>query len=987
MIQKNNFALNHQMVAKLSAALVVTISAVVLFGWHTSNAALVQVLPQFAPMQYNTALGFMLSGMAVYAHASTFNKTAFVLAALVFLLSAASLAQYIFGIDLRIDQAIMKSDITVQTSHPGRMAPNTAVCFMLTGLVIGLRQLFESQRFGFAAERVLILLSASLAVVALLGYLLEVETAYGWASLTRMALLASVGFILVNIGLFATTLGKRKAVDELRASTGWLAFASIAITMMAAISLSFEFEKNEAKSIKAELSQEALFIKNTLESALGARFLDLSRMAQRWEFQHQSPEIEWTEDAPQFLDEHADLLAVGYVGERYRTQWLERLNDDAQSISIRELIRQKSDQLRRQMADQVGGDIREPVGLVSEQGYFVAFLPMYFDGRADGFVVGVFDLDVLAKTEFSKNRFDNYVISLQRDGRSVFQTANLERDAARHWQISEALEFYDVAWSVQLWPKADFLRQSRPPLGEISIGAGILLSGLFLLLYRHGEAKRRQVAERAHNAAFLETVLNNVQDGIVACDADGNLSLFNNAAREFHGVGAKPIPADGWASEYDLYDTDGETALTKERIPLVRALNGERVAKQEIVIAPKGLPRRTLIARGAPLFGAHGEKLGAVATMHDVTAERAHAEKARRREKELELIFNNVPVRMWLKDDKNNIVRLNEPAARSMGVTVAEAEGASTYDLFSEHAKKYHDDDLEVINSGESKLGIIEEYAPAAGERGWVSTDKVPYFDAKTGERLVFVASSDITKLVEAREELSRSNIELEQFARVASHDLQEPLRKLTIFSGFLAEDLGDDLPGKAKADLDAIISSAERMRNLVKDMLSLSRISPTGLSLQPVDPHECAIAAIGSLAQRCREQGAIVVYDDLPSVIAEPTLLTQVYQNLAGNALKFVEKARAPRLKFSAERLNGNIVLSVEDNGIGVDPEHARKIFEPLSRLHSRKEYEGTGIGLAICKKTIESFGGKIWVEPAAGGGSCFKFSLKSAASMVSAA
>ena len=987
MNQKTSSAKHHQTIARLSAVSAIVLGVVVLFGWHASNTALVQILPHFAPMQYNTALGFLLAGIALYAHASSYKGIASSSAVLVFLIGAATLTQYIFGIDLRIDEAFMQHDITVKTSHPGRMAPNTALCFVLTGLVVGLHVLPIKARIGFMAERFLILLSASLAIVALLGYLLKVETAYGWASLTRMAVHTSVGFVVLNIGLFATTFGRRNVGQELKATTGWLVFASVAIIMVAAVSLSFEFGKNEETNIKAELGQEALLIKNGLESALGTRYLDLSRMAQRWTFRRGAPVIEWTDNARDFLGEHSDMLAVGYADGEFQTQWLERLRGDVSSVQFQELVHQYGERLRRQTTAQAGDGIRDPVGVASDQGYFFAFLPVYFDGRAGGFVVGVFDINALVATELSKAWFDKYGISLYHDGRPVFENAVPNPVGVDRWGVAESLEFYDVTWEVKVWPGAEFLRQSRSPLGAVSIGAGFLLSGLILLMYKHDEVKRRRVVERAHNAAFLETVLNNVQDGIVACDADGNLSLFNNAAREFHGVDAKAVPADGWASEFDLYEEDGKTALGKERIPLFRAYKGEQVSKQEMVIAPKGLPRRTLIARSAPLYGPHGEKLGAVATMHDVTAERAHAEKARRREKELELIFDNVPVRMWLKDDKNNIVRLNEPAARSMGVSVAEAEGASTYDLFPEHAKKYHDDDLEVINSGKRKLGIIEEYAPAAGERGWVSTDKVPYIDAETGERLVFVASNDITKLVEAREELRRSNVELEQFARVASHDLQEPLRKLTIFSGFLAEDLGDDISGKAKADLDAIVSSAERMRNLVKDMLSLSRISANGLSLKPVDPHECAAAAIGSLAQRCREQGAVVVYDDLPPVMAEPTLLTQVYQNLASNALKFAADDRAPRLKFSAAQSNGYVVLSVEDNGIGIEPEFAEKIFEPLARLHSRKKYEGTGIGLSICKKTVESFGGKIWVERAAGGGSCFKFSLKSAASMVSAA
>ncbi|WP_373236462.1 PAS domain-containing protein [Cohaesibacter celericrescens] len=517
------------------------------------------------------------------------------------------------------------------------------------------------------------------------------------------------------------------------------------------------------------------------------------------------------------------------------------------------------------------------------------------------------------------------------------------------------------------------------------------IGGIIISIEDIDDQKQASI-ELEQSRHFLEAVLENIQEGIVACDAQGALSIFNTASREFHGLERAPIRPEEWANHYDLYEADGITPLRKERIPLYRALMGELVESQEIVIAAKGHARRQIVATASQMLDSDNKLLGAVVSMQDVTKERIaeagwrdaearygaifhhsfqlcslldqdgivleindtaidflglerdqlvgrhladndcwqfdeatvirlqdawnrakHGEFVRyelqiqaqnghkvpidfsikpvsdnsgniirfiaegrdisdkkesetllklvtdnlpflvtyidldlkfrfvnqtgaewynlpagsvvnkdaaevldrqqllglkknlaqmklgndvtiereiaypdgktrnvqviysaecdlageirgviviaiditdrklaenqlkRNKSELELILNNVPMRIFYKDDNNTILRLNEPAAQSMGMSVADAEGRNTFDLFPEFAQKYLDDDLEVITSGEATLGIVEEYTPKDGPRGWCRTDKVPYTDPATGEQFIFVASSDIT--------------------------------------------------------------------------------------------------------------------------------------------------------------------------------------------------------------------------------------------------
>ena len=231
-------------------------------------------------------------------------------------------------------------------------------------------------------------------------------------------------------------------------------------------------------------------------------------------------------------------------------------------------------------------------------------------------------------------------------------------------------------------------------------------------------------------------------------------------------------------------------------------------------------------------------------------------------------------------------------------------------------------------------------------------------------------------QLERANRQLESKNAELDQFTYVASHDLQEPLRKVTAFSGILRQDLGQNLSERAEKDLGFIVDAAKRMQKLVQDLLALSRSGRVAMKVESISLDRCADQAIDSLAIRMKESQGQIIRDELPQVWGDRTMLTQLYQNLLSNALKFAAADR-PQIRLTAERGEEQLILGVQDNGIGIEPRYAEQIFAPFKRLHGRGEYEGTGIGLAICCKTVERHGGKIWVESTPGNGAHFKFTL----------
>jgi PAS domain S-box-containing protein len=228
-----------------------------------------------------------------------------------------------------------------------------------------------------------------------------------------------------------------------------------------------------------------------------------------------------------------------------------------------------------------------------------------------------------------------------------------------------------------------------------------------------------------------------------------------------------------------------------------------------------------------------------------------------------------------------------------------------------------------------------------------------------------------------AAEDLKRSNEELEQFAYVASHDLQEPLRMVIGFLNLLEERYKPQLDENATKYINFAVDGARRMSQLISDLLAYSRVEHIGANIQPVDLNKILGSATANLRNSIQESSAQITNDELPTVPGNSTRLTQLFQNLMGNAIKFRREGVPPQIHIGCRMERDHWLLSVKDNGIGVAPEYKDKIFMIFQRLHGREKYPGTGIGLAICKKIVERHGGSIWIESNSGEGSAFFFTL----------
>jgi PAS domain S-box-containing protein len=336
-------------------------------------------------------------------------------------------------------------------------------------------------------------------------------------------------------------------------------------------------------------------------------------------------------------------------------------------------------------------------------------------------------------------------------------------------------------------------------------------------------------------------------------------------------------------------------------------------------------------------------------------------------------------------DERGIVESLNPAAERLFGYGADEIIGKNVSWLMPRPYQEEHDRYLErYVGTGDKRvIGISREVAGLRKD-GTTFPMHLAVSEVRFGDRRVFTGiARDITErkqaeldLVRRTKELARSNVELEQFAYVASHDLQEPLRMMGSFAQLLARRYQSHLDATAREFISFIVDGAERMQRLIDDLLAYSRVGTGREALETFECESLVERAIANLKQSIDETGAAVTHDPLPRVWADPGQMVQLFQNLIGNAIKYRGVA-PPIVHIGAERQGQEWVISVRDNGIGFDPKHAERIFMMFQRLHTPQEYPGTGIGLAICKKIIERHGGRIWAESNPGRGSTFFVAL----------
>jgi PAS domain S-box-containing protein len=470
--------------------------------------------------------------------------------------------------------------------------------------------------------------------------------------------------------------------------------------------------------------------------------------------------------------------------------------------------------------------------------------------------------------------------------------------------------------------------------------------------------------------------------GILLVDGSGEVSAWSLSAERILGYPESDVLGRSWSTVLAA-DPDARSAL--ERLAATAADGG--VAEDEVgLVRHDGalLPARITVT--AMQEGSGGEPLFGV-TIRDLSERRAMEAALRDAQARFDGIISISTDAIVSVDEGQRIVFFNQGAEQTFGYGAEEVIGMPLEMLIPQRFRDDHHQEV-------SGFGRSPVRARRMGERGQISGLRKDgeEFPAEAsisrymlgGKRIFTAVLRDSTERQRTEEalarqaaELARSNSDLEQFAYVASHDLQEPLRMVASYTQLLGRRYADRLDDDAREFIGYAVDGVTRMQSLINDLLAYSRVGTRGDEFAETDTSAVLARVLATLGAAIEENDAVVSFDALPTIRADAGQLAQLFQNLIANAIKFRRPEVAPRVHIGAERQERGWLFSVRDNGIGIGPEYADRIFVIFQRLHSRSEYPGTGIGLSICKKIVERHGGEIRMESTPGEGTTFLFDI----------
>lgn len=558
---------------------------------------------------------------------------------------------------------------------------------------------------------------------------------------------------------------------------------------------------------------------------------------------------------------------------------------------------------------------------------------------------------------------------------------------------------YGRTWTFDVWSTKSFRANvdTTQPLTILFAGLiiDVLLIGLFLLISSASRKALRLADEMTLDLENLRLAADVNQIGTWDFDPNTGDVQCDDAMYRLYGRDRNTFSATYQAWLHSLHPDDRDSC----EAAFQAALTGESTFDCEFrVIRPSGIVRH-ISAKAVVFFDEAGRPVRMLGANSDIT-ERKHAacelESTRRLQSAIQ---NAAGVAIIATDPQGTIVVFNDAAQKMLGYSKDEMIDQANPGVFHDSDEvKARANELSEEFGCEVPAGfevfVIKARQSESEQREWTyirkDGSKFPVLLTVTALRdqegkitgyLGIAADISERKLAQERIEkantsLARSNEELAQFAYVASHDLQEPLRKVNSFCELLEEDCGNELSDDAKLYMSYIIDGGRRMRTLIQDLLAYSRVESEARRLSRVDANETLQYAIDNLSEAIRESNAQITYAPLPIAEADPGQLAQLFQNLIGNAIKY-RGDKDPCVHISGEVRGSRCIYSIEDNGIGIESSYREQVFGVFKRLHNRSKYEGTGIGLAICKRIVDRVDGQIWIESSASGGSIFRFEI----------
>jgi PAS domain S-box-containing protein len=491
---------------------------------------------------------------------------------------------------------------------------------------------------------------------------------------------------------------------------------------------------------------------------------------------------------------------------------------------------------------------------------------------------------------------------------------------------------------------------------------------------------KRFELELMESKAFTEAVLETIDIGILVLNAEGKLKFYNKATRDLHNLPGWDIAPEHWDRYVALYDQDGTTRLLPENMPSRKSLNGEEAKDVEITIKQHSGAVMHVVASASPIKGPGGQLLGTVVAIDDISAMKKAQRALEASERRFRGIFNSTFQIIGFLEPDGTLLEANQTSLDFAALRAEEVVGRKFWEGYWWQISESTQSTLRE-NIGRAARGEVVNYEVEIWDHDknpvTILFNLKPLTDAAGTVVAIIAEGRPIQEMVDARAALLRKNQELEDFAYIAAHDLNEPLRKIGSFMQLLKSKYSDKLDDVGVRYVDLAVDGARRMSTLIDDLLDYAKVGSENVPFEKVPTEELLREVLSLQKSVVSEKDALISWDSLPVVVGQKTPLRLLFQNLIGNGLKYQQAGTQPKVHISGKESPGEWKFAIKDNGIGIRKEYHEKIFHLFRRLHSRREFAGTGMGLATCKKIVYLHGGDLWVESEPGQGSTFFFTI----------
>lgn len=480
-------------------------------------------------------------------------------------------------------------------------------------------------------------------------------------------------------------------------------------------------------------------------------------------------------------------------------------------------------------------------------------------------------------------------------------------------------------------------------------------------------------------------IIENSTDFLYRHDKNGVFYYMSSSVEKLTGY-----KVDDWCAHYSKYMTDCDSNKKVINYTEDTLKNGTKYPPYPVEILCKDGTKKILEVNEQPYMDESGDVVGIVGIARDITERQYIKSELEEQQRIIATLVNNLPGMVYrCKNNKDWTMEfLSDGCLDLTGYEPGEFQNSKLHyaDIILKEYRRYVWEEVQKALKKKEPFKVLYQIKTKQGIIKWVWEQGIGVFSKD--DKLLFLEGyiTDITEKIEAQEalkktieELTKSNTSLERFAHIASHDLQEPLRSIYSYTQLLGEEYGDKIGEDGRRYIERAKESAARMKELIEDLLIYSSLNSKVQPFGEVDCKDIFESSINNLSAMVREIGAEITRDDLPVIYADNTQIMQLFQNIIGNALKYHDPRKKTKIHVTARRDGeGFCLISVSDNGIGIEKQYLQKIFDIFFHLHSTKDYAGTGVGLAICKRVVENHNGRIWAESTLGKGTTFHLRLQ---------